>query len=68
MMRCAIRDNKAKTLRRFCKGLNDDFIKEVMLIGAFTLDQDCTIMQDYELLIKSRWTKHQNPFKILFRS
>jgi len=39
-----------------------------MLIGSFTLDQDCTIVQDYELLIKSRWTKHQNPFRTLFRS
>jgi hypothetical protein len=25
-------------------------------------------VQDYELLIKSRWTKHQDPSRIPFRS
>jgi len=53
-MRCAIRKNEAMTLHRFYKGLNDDFRKKVRLIGAFTLDQACTVVQDYELLIKSR--------------
>jgi hypothetical protein len=52
----------------FCKGLNDDFRKEVRLIGVFTLDQAYTIVQDYELLIKSRWTKHQDPHRIPFKS
>jgi len=67
-MRCVIRKNEAMTLRRFCKSLNDDFIKEVRLIGVFTLDQTYTVMQDYKLFIKSRWTKHQDPLRILFRS
>jgi hypothetical protein len=53
MMRYAIRENEAMTLHRFYKGLNDDFRKEVRLIGALTLDQAYTVVQDYELLIKS---------------
>ena len=27
------------TLSKFCKGLNDNFRKKVMLLGVFTLDQ-----------------------------
>jgi len=53
MMRYAIRENEAMNLHRFYKGLNDDFRKEIRLIGAFTLDQAYTVVQDYELLIKS---------------
>jgi len=30
MMRCAIRENEAMTLRRFYKGLKDDFRREVV--------------------------------------
>ena len=67
MMRCAIRENEPMTLRRFYKGLNDDFRKKVKLTSAFTLDQAYTVVQDYELLKKSQWTKHQNPFKTSFR-
>ena len=67
-MRCVIRENEAITLCRRCKGLNDDFKKEVRLIGAFTLDQTYIVVQDYELLIKSWWTKHQYPLRIPFRS
>jgi hypothetical protein len=33
----------------FCRGLNDDFRKEIMFIGVFTLDQAYIIVQDYEL-------------------
>jgi len=50
MMRCAIRENKALILCRFCKGLKDNFRKEIKLIGGFTLDQAYTVVQDYELL------------------
>jgi hypothetical protein len=39
-----------------------------MLIGAFTLNQAYNVVQDYELLIKSWWTKHQDPLRTLFRS
>jgi hypothetical protein len=39
MMRCAIRENEAMALRRFYKGLNDDFRKEIRFIGASILDQ-----------------------------
>jgi hypothetical protein len=53
-MRYAIRENKALTLRRFCKGLKDNFRKVVRLIGGFTLNQAYTVVQDYELLIKSQ--------------
>jgi hypothetical protein len=68
MMRCGISENKVMILRRFYKNLNDDFIKEVRLINGFTLDQFYTIVQDYKLLIKIRWKKHQDPLRIPFRS
>ena len=67
-MRCAISENKVMILRRFYKNLNDDFRKGVRLIGGFTIDQLYTIVQDYKLLIKSRWKKHQDPLRTLFRS
>ena len=67
-MRCGISENKVMILRRFYKNLNDDFIKEVRLINGFTLDQFYTIVQDYKLLIKIRWKKHQDPLRIPFRS
>lgn len=47
-----IRDNEIMTLCMFCRGLNDDFRKEIMFIRVFTLDQAYTIVQDYKLLIK----------------
>jgi hypothetical protein len=54
MIRCAIRENEAMTLHIFCKGLNDDLKKKkIRLISAFPLDQVYTVVQDYELLIKS---------------
>ena len=56
------------TLRGFCKGLNDDFRKEIQLIGDFTLDQAYIVIQDYELLIKNQQIKHQDPHNTPFRS
>ena len=53
-MRCAIKGDEVMTLHQFCKGLNNDFEKEIMLIGVFTLDQANNIMQDYELLTKNQ--------------
>ena len=44
MMRCSIRENKVMTLHRFYKGLNNNFRKNVRLIGAFTLDQAYTVV------------------------
>ena len=41
------------TLRKFCKGLNDNFRMKVMLIGVFTLEQVYNVVQDYVFLIKS---------------
>jgi hypothetical protein len=38
MMRCAIRENEAMTLRRFYKGLKDDLRREVVFQGVSTLD------------------------------
>jgi hypothetical protein len=52
MIKCVIRENKVMTLRRFYKGLNDNFRKNIRLISAFTLDQAYIIVQNYELLIK----------------
>jgi len=37
MIRCAIRENETLTLRRFCKGLNDDLRKEVEVQGVSPL-------------------------------
>jgi hypothetical protein len=69
MIRCAIRENEAMILHIFCKGLNDDLKKKKdQAHRCFPLDQVYTIVQDYELLIKSRWTKHQAPLRIPFRS
>jgi hypothetical protein len=44
MIRCAIRENEAMTLHRFCKGLNDDLIKEVEFQGVSTLNQAYTLV------------------------
>jgi len=45
--------------------LNDDFRKEIKLIGALTLDQAYVIKQDHGLFIKSQWIKCQDPYSIL---
>jgi hypothetical protein len=47
MMRYAIRVNETMPFRRFCKGLNDDLRREVVFQGVSTLDQTCTLVQDY---------------------
>ena len=52
-MRCIIKENESMTLRKFCKCLNDDFKKKIMLIGV-TLNQAYIVLQDYEMLIKSK--------------
>ena len=52
MMRCAIRENKDMTLRRFCKGLNDNLKNEIRLKCAFTFDQFYIVVQYYEMVIK----------------
>jgi hypothetical protein len=60
--------NEIMNLCGFYNYLNDDFRKEVSLICAFNIDQAYIIVQDYELFIKSRWTKHQDLFRTFFRS
>ena len=55
MIRCAIRENEAMTLRRFCKGLNDDLRKEVEFQGVSTLNQAYTLVQNYKLVMKNQW-------------
>jgi hypothetical protein len=55
MIRCAIRENEAMTLRRFCKGLNDDLRKEVVFQGVSTLNQAYTLVQNYKLVTKNQW-------------
>ena len=62
---CYKKKNKTMTLCKFYKGLNDDFRKEIRLIYAFIIDQTYNVMQDYELLIKSQRTKHQD-LRIIF--
>jgi len=60
MMRCAIKENEAMTLCRFCKGLNDDLRREVVFQGVSTLDQACILVQDYKLVTKNQWMNRQD--------
>jgi len=53
MIRCAIRENEAMTLRRFYKGLNDDLRREVLFQGVFTLNQAYILVQNYKLVTKN---------------
>jgi len=55
MIRCAIRENEAMTLRRFYKGLNDDLKREVLFQGVFTLNQAYIFVQNYKLVTKNQW-------------
>jgi hypothetical protein len=68
MMRCAIRENEVITLRRFRKGLNDDLRKEVVFQGVSTLDQACTLVQNYKLATKNQWKHCQDSYSIPTRS
>jgi len=68
MIRCAIRENEAMTLRRFCKGLNDDLRKEVVFQGVSTLNQAYTLVQDYKLVMKNQWMNCQGSYNIPTRS
>jgi len=68
MIRCAIKENEAMTLRRFCKGLNDDLRKEVVFQGVSTLNQAYTLVQDYKLVTKNQWMNHQGSYSIPTRS
>jgi hypothetical protein len=68
MIRCAIRKNEAMTLRRFCKGLNDDLRKEVKFQGVSTLNQAYTLVQDYKLVMKNQWMNRQGSYSIPTRS
>jgi len=68
MMRCAIRENEAMTLRRFCKGLNDNLRKEVIFQGVSTFDQVCTLVQNYKLVTKNQWKNHHDSYSIPTRS
>jgi hypothetical protein len=64
MMRCAIRENEVMILRRFRKGLNDDLRREVVFQGISTLDQACTLVQNYKLATKNQWKNYQDPYSI----
>jgi hypothetical protein len=46
------------TLRRFYKGLNDDFRREVVFQGVSTLNQAYTLVQNYKLVMKNQWMNH----------
>jgi len=52
-MRCAIKKNEAKTLLRFCKGLDDDLRREVVFQGVSALDQAYNLVQNYKLVTKN---------------
>jgi hypothetical protein len=68
MIRCAIRENEAMTLRRFCKGLNDDLRKEVEFQGVSTLNQAYTLVQDYKLVTKNQWMNRHGSYSTPTRS
>ena len=68
MIRCAIRESEAMTLRRFCKGLNDDLRREVVFQGVSTLDQAYTLFKDYNLVIKNQWKNRKDSYNIPIRS
>jgi hypothetical protein len=59
-MRCAVREDEVMTLSRFRKGLNDDLRREVVLRGVSTLDEAYTLVQNYDLVTKSQWTRCQD--------
>jgi len=59
-MRCAVRVDEVMTLSRFQKGLNNDLRREVMLNSVSTLDEAYTLVQNYNLVIKSQWTRRQD--------
>jgi hypothetical protein len=59
-MRCAVREDEVMTLSRFRKGLNDDLRREVVLRGVSTLDEAYTLVQNYDLVTKSQWTRRQD--------
>jgi hypothetical protein len=52
-MRCAIREDDAITLSGFLKGLKDYLRRDVVLKGVSTLEEAYTLVQNYELVIKS---------------
>jgi hypothetical protein len=68
MIRCAIRENEAMTLRRFCKGLTDDLRREVVFQGVSTLNQAYTLVQNYKLVMKNQWMNRQGSYSIPTRS
>jgi len=68
MMRYAIRENEAMTLRRFYKGLKDDLRREVVFQGVYILDQAYTLVKDYKLVTKNQWKNRQDSYSILIRS
>ena len=68
MIRCAIRENATITLRRFCKGLNDDLRREVVFQGISTLNQAYTLVQDYKLVTKNQRMNRQGSYSIPTRS
>jgi len=68
MIRCAIRESEAMTLRRFCKVLNDDLRREVVFQGVSTLDQAYTLRKDYKLVTKNQWKNRKDSYSIPIRS
>ena len=52
------------TLRRFCKGLNDDLRREVVFQGVSTLNQAYTLVQDYKLVMKNQRMNRQGCYSI----
>jgi hypothetical protein len=57
-MRCVVVEDVAMTLSRFRRGLNDDLGRELVFRGITTPNQVYTLVQDYELVTKSQFTRH----------
>jgi len=68
MMRYAIKENEAMTLRRFYKGLKDDLIREIVFQGVSTIDQAYTLVKGYKLVTKNQWKNRQDFYSIPIRS
>jgi hypothetical protein len=43
-IRCVVSEDDVMTLSKFCKDLNDNLKREIVLRGVFTLDEVYTLM------------------------
>lgn len=61
---CAFREDATINLSRFQKGLNDDVRREVILRGVSIIDEAYILVENYKLVMKSQWRRHQDTCSI----